>query len=918
MKATDLSIDDTLKSTVPMECADILETTDFDSLKLIEKPDSPFNSLSLPQTLEGCVGYLKELPLKVPNVDQKNPATVVDMINILTSPSAVEAFENAQQSRLLPTDEESPLLDGNESVYDYARSSVMNRELGNAKKRISHTPNILCGHVVRPGNVSLYTKDGKTYAAGEGCWFLTLFRAFWVSGGCNVSLDTRDVIAPPSTTILIVRVLAGEVGLVLEQGVARLLDVGAHVYNSGTVRLVKKQKYAEQNFFKHGPFNYLRVPRGQLAKVWVEAKSDDGTQSLVPRLLKEGEHYVRSNLFQFIGLVNASDDYIEHGSVHMLSIPKGSVAKVFHDNKPRLLGEGTHTIESTNFEYVGVESLISNPYVVHGTMTILRVTLGNIGLAWNNNEPQFIDKPGLYEFDSADFTFVGFKSADERIIELGAKKIVQVFTGEVAVTYSQGELKVLDNGRHIIESSTHIFERFLSTKQKSIRLMTLHASEKNLRSSRKGKKDSGDGEKSKKKDKSKIPCASFDDDKDSDLTICETKDLVKVGIRADVFYSIADPVKCISNIDTEELDDLVRETAVATLTNIIRSTGLNQIAQSKQVSAGALGHVDDSKKVGSSATLPYGPGEGINGSAVPTSNTLFGMVDAGSEVATPPPASAPMFFDVAHDEFLEKLHGDFMDRYGVDIANIRMESFKIMDQELSYQMSKQALTTAQVENELANLEGQSLILTQKERTAAEVHNINADAEARALKTKNDAENLRRIEAAQAEAEALKIAARAGAEAESQAVLMRAEAEAKAAVAEADALKIAARARAEAESSAILMKAEAEAEAIRLKAAAESERAGVLSRTKLGQQESLLGIYSDMIKHSNQGVEKVVYLDPSVNRDSPFSLGSMNNLNRDLHALSTMGVACESALLEGAAEGDGQPEVQNEGKANKEQ
>lgn len=37
-------------------------------------------------------------------------------------------------------------------------------------------------------------------------------------------------------------------------------------------------------------------------------------------------------------------------------------------------------------------------------------------------------------------------------------------------------------------------------------------------------------------------------DPDSDLTICETKDLVKVGIRADVFYSISDPKKCIMKV----------------------------------------------------------------------------------------------------------------------------------------------------------------------------------------------------------------------------------------------------------------------------------------------------------------------------------------------------------------------------------
>merc|ERR1712070_1231546 len=70
-----------------------------------------------------------------------------------------------------------------------------------------------------------------------------------------------------------------------------------------------------------------------------------------------------------------------------------------------------------------------------------------------------------------------------------------------------------------------------------------------------------------------------------DLMQCETKDLVKVGVRADVFYSIADPEKAIKRIRVDEIEDLVRETAIATLTNIIRSTALNEIAQSKLPSA---------------------------------------------------------------------------------------------------------------------------------------------------------------------------------------------------------------------------------------------------------------------------------------------------------------------------------------------
>mmetsp|Transcript_8416 Transcript_8416/g.15216 ORF Transcript_8416/g.15216 Transcript_8416/m.15216 type:complete len:351 (-) Transcript_8416:876-1928(-) len=343
----------------------------------------------------------------------------------------------------------------------------------------------------------------------------------------------------------------------------------------------------------------------------------------------------------------------------MISVPKGFVAKVFHGNKPRLLGEGTHVIESTQCEYLGMESIITTPCIVHGTITILRVTRGEVGLAWSNNEPIFIDQPGLYEFDSADFRFVEFKEAGERLISLGAKKIIQVYTGEVGITYEQGELRILNNGRHLIDSSTHIFECFLSTKQKSIRLRTL-----------------GDKEREKHNDEHTLPNrkkghGEIRDDEwetgSGDFIVCDTRDLVKIAVRADVFYSITDPEKCIRNIDPDELEDLVRETAVATLTNIIRSTALNQIAQSEHVSA-----------LGTSDTGGHG----------------FQNSSKIGENSSPPP-SAPMFLEKAHDEFMNKLHDDFQLRYGVDIVNIRMESMKIMDNELSFQVTRNIISTAQ-------------------------------------------------------------------------------------------------------------------------------------------------------------------------------------------------------------------------------
>eukprot|EP00545_Synedropsis_sp_CCMP1620_P004892 CAMPEP_0119029572 /NCGR_PEP_ID=MMETSP1176-20130426/40581_1 /TAXON_ID=265551 /ORGANISM="Synedropsis recta cf, Strain CCMP1620" /LENGTH=842 /DNA_ID=CAMNT_0006985919 /DNA_START=110 /DNA_END=2638 /DNA_ORIENTATION=+ len=821
----------------------------YDQLRLIEKPDSPKNAGQLPQSLEGCKGYLTKLVLLPPNVNQNIPSTVASMVNILTLPEASPQLAAAAESEAAAA--AGARLEGQPAAVYNPSTNVMKALLKKAHARACHVgaPGVM-GHVVFPGCLSFYKLDGKTFAAPPGRWWLASVKAKWFAK--NVELNV-DEIKSNASTILILRIPPGSLGRIRDQGVEHLLDVGTHVFNSGTVSNEGTVQYSRANHIPHGRYNYVRVPRGKFARVWAEVFDSGGsrrgeTKSVQPRLLYEGEHCIDSHLFQYVGMSNVSDEYIAHGSIHRISVQKGFVGKVWQDNIPRLLGEGDHVIESTAFSFEGTESILSNHCIVHGTITIMRVTLGQIALVWQDNEPTFFDKPGLLEFDSPDFSFVEFKDAEEQLIQLGAKKIVLVHTGQVGVTYDKGRLSIMYSGRHIINSATHIFHRFLSTQQRSIRLATLNAGEKLARQSGSGRMSSREYYSSKsmtkqqvstnkekrfeeaKKDKRHASISTVD--RDADLTVCETKDLVKVGMRADVFYSIEDPEKCIQKIDTDDLEDLVRETAVATLTNIIRSTALNEIAQSKSVSVRTMNG-------------------GIHVLAPPNVNN-----------SNPPPtAPAAVFFEKVHDEFLSKLNEDFMERYGVDIANIRIESFKIMDEELADQISKHALTTAQIENEMANLEGKSLISTTQERTAAEVKNISAEAAAISEKTIADAENKRKVDAALASAESHKIAAHA---------------------------------KAEAEADAILTKARAEAEAIRLKATAEAERAELLSRTKLGQQEALLSQYAHMVVESNRGVEKVVYLDPSVNRESPFALGSLQNLNNDLHSLTRLGIASNQA------------------------
>ena len=67
-----------------------------------------------------------------------------------------------------------------------------------------------------------------------------------------------------------------------------LLDVGIHVFNSGTVSFEGTKVYANNEYFHHGRYIYLRVPRGKFAKVWAEVKDRDGNKTVVARLLYTG------------------------------------------------------------------------------------------------------------------------------------------------------------------------------------------------------------------------------------------------------------------------------------------------------------------------------------------------------------------------------------------------------------------------------------------------------------------------------------------------------------------------------------------------------------------------------------------------------------------------------------------------------
>jgi len=347
-------------------------------------------------------------------------------------------------------------------------------------------------------------------------------------------------------------------------------------------------------------------------------------------------------------------------------------------------------------------------------------------------------------------------------------------------------LRVLKPDRHLIESADHVFQGFLSTQQQCLHLMMTE--------------DDADSSGTRTKTRQSIA--------EPGILVCETKDFVEIGIKADVFYKIEDAEKVLLIVGKDNVIPLVRETSIATLNGIIRSTSLAEVAQSKETTAKSeKKHLE--AQAAAQAAAPGGP----------------------------PKPSAPLFFDKVHDEFISKLHDVFVDKYGIEITNIRIESFKILNQELSQNISKQALTSASTTTQLSNLAGQTEIATAQQMRDAELMRIRVESEALKLKTETDAKNRAIMQTAQAEADATLI-------------------------------------RAKAEASALAVKAEAEAKAITLKADAEGQRAEILSKTPFGGNFAMFQLYSDMVKSSITGIEKIVYMPTGESASNPLNFLTM--------------------------------------------
>lgn len=168
--------------------------------------------------------------------------------------------------------------------------------------------------------------------------------------------------------------------------------------------------------------------------------------------------------------------YGAYGS-YVLNVPQNKYALAWSGLVPKIYGTGPHVIHDPNFRFDVETGFVdqNSKYICHGSIHIVRVPAGFVAKIWLGAQPHLLEyRETPYVFNSGLFgsTRDGelFFNATNELIIHGSIKRVMPHTGRVAVTYNNGNLEIIEpqhEGPTIIVSPTHEVSSFLDTNIQS-------------------------------------------------------------------------------------------------------------------------------------------------------------------------------------------------------------------------------------------------------------------------------------------------------------------------------------------------------------------------------------------------------------------------------------------------------------------
>ncbi|KAH3764694.1 vacuolin A [Pelomyxa schiedti] len=251
-----------------------------------------------------------------------------------------------------------------------------------------------------------------------------------------------------------------------------------------------------------------------------------------------------------------------HG-IYVVNVPVGDYGLSWSGITPLLLGEGCHVLHDPNFRFERLQP-VNTPYFNHGTLHFLRVPMGMLAKVWHGSEalilegrmqPYIFNTP-LFKLDTHGLPkgIVFFNASEKLVVHSNLKRIMP-HTGEVAVTYNNGQLAIFEQSPTgtpiIISSATHIVDGFLSVNTETLIF------------------PSSSTQKARKKENPK--------DKNYKYEVFRTKDGMPVGLQILAVYNIADPHLTLTRLQKGQVVAHIESVVVADMGVAIQSCACHDL-----------------------------------------------------------------------------------------------------------------------------------------------------------------------------------------------------------------------------------------------------------------------------------------------------------------------------------------------------
>ncbi len=282
---------------------------------------------------------------------------------------------------------------------------------------------------------------------GPSMYYLTGPRHTWRARIAHTSDEYIN-----EDNITIARIPQTRIGFAVDGNSPVVLMPGRHAYNTAVFRLNSADiKEVDQPCHTFLSLNIVRVRNNELGLGFMNGN---------PVILLSGLHVIDRPGFNFSGLLdtksfkkiypNVQDgpvtEYFQHGSISIVRIPQGRIGLAYDDNQPVILNPGIYVKNSQSFSYKASYSETES-YIQHDTIHLIRVNKGKLGLVWDGSSPAILPE-GYYRIKSPVFKFEAIKDVSDELITHGSYTIIRIKPGTIGYALYQGKAMELMPGVH--------------------------------------------------------------------------------------------------------------------------------------------------------------------------------------------------------------------------------------------------------------------------------------------------------------------------------------------------------------------------------------------------------------------------------------------------------------------------------------